>query len=165
MRQAVLFLMAGGLAVASSGAANAQDSHAPAGGVDSRDVMAANRDRDAAYNTLSSRGVKTTDKDRENARSKRGSPVPATAEDIKPGAQVRDVKGVPIGSIAALSSNEIMADPSQPVIDTGQAKIGVPLNAFGKDDKGLLLSITADKFNQLLAQVQAKKPAAEPKSN
>jgi hypothetical protein len=58
-----------------------------------------------------------------------------------------------------------MADPTQPVIDTGQVKIGVPLNAFGKDDKGLLLSITAEKFNQLVAQVHstAQAQAPEPK--
>jgi hypothetical protein len=42
------------------------------------------------------------------------------------------------------------------VIDTGQTKIGVPLNAFGKDSQGLLLSITAEKFNQLVAQAHAK---------
>jgi hypothetical protein len=36
----------------------------------------------------------------------------------------------------------------------------VPLSAFGKDDKGLLLSITAEKFNQLVAQTHANYPAA-----
>ena len=83
---------------------------------------------------------------------KRVSAVPATAADIKAGAQVRDVKGVPIGTIATLGPNEVAADAEQPVIDTGHGKIGVPLSAFGKDDKGLLLSITAQAFNQLVAQ-------------
>ena len=54
-----------------------------------------------------------------------------------------------------------MADPTQPVIDTGQVKVGVPLNAFGKDDQGLLLSITAEKFNELVAQVRAKTQTAQ----
>jgi hypothetical protein len=51
------------------------------------------------------------------------------------------------------------------VIDTGQTKIGVPLIAFGKDDKGLLLSITAEKFNQLVAQAHAGSQAQSTKSN
>lgn len=165
MGKAVLLGIAGGLALASSTIANAQDSHAPAGagGVDSRDVMAANRDRDADYNTLSSRGVKTTDKDRENARLKHASAVPATAADIKGGAQVRDIKGIPIGTIATLTSNEIVADSDQVVIDTGHGKIGVPLAGFGKDDKGLMLSITAEKFNQLMAAANAQASAAPTK--
>jgi len=165
MRKAILLGVAGGVVLAFSAVANAQDSHAPAGagGVNSRDVMAANRDQDASYNTLSARGVKTTDKDRENARSKHASAVPATAADIKGGAQVRDVKGVPIGTIAALGANEITSDSDQIVIDTGHGKIGVPLAAFGKDGKGLLLSITAQKFNELMAQANTQASAAPAK--
>jgi hypothetical protein len=115
---------------------------------------------DSDYNTLAARGVKVTDQSRSDSRRdsphKRASVVPATAADIKAGAQVRDVKGVPVGAIATLAANEVVADPNQAVIDTGGTKIGVPLSAFGKDDKGLLLSITAEKFNQLIAQVHAK---------
>lgn len=170
MRKSVLVGIAGGIFLASAGTANAQsDSHAPAGPapgtVDSRDVMGANRERDAAYNRLAGRGVKISDRDRDEARLRRASPVLATAADLKPGAQVRDVKGVPIGTIATLASNEVVADPSQAVIDTGQVKIGVPLSAFGKDDKGLMLGITADQFNQLVAQARAKAPAPEPQNN
>jgi hypothetical protein len=109
--------------------------------------------------------VKVTDQSRTGSRQKRGSVGPATAADIKAGAQVRDIKGVPVGTIATLASNEVVADATQAVIDTGQTKIGVPLSAFGKDDKGLLLSITAEKFNQLVAQVHAKAPATEPRTN
>ena len=170
MRTAVLLGVVGGLVLVPAVATNAQ---APAGGgapsnagaARPQDIAAQNRQIDSDYNTLAGRGVNVTNKNRDGARPKRGSPIPATAEDIKAGAPVRDVKGVPIGSIASLSSNEIMADPTQPVIDTGQVKIGVPLNAFGKDDKGLLLSITADKFNQLVAQVRAKTPTPEQQSN
>jgi len=167
MRKTILFWITGAAVLGASGAANAQDSHAPAGagGVDSRDVMAANRDRDASYNQLAGRGVKVTNQDRADARRKHASAVPATTADITAGAQVRDVKGVPVGTIAALASNEIVADPNQPVVDTGQVKIAVPLAAFGKDDKGLMLSITAEKFNQLVAQVQAKAPKPEPQTN
>ena len=167
MRKTVVTAIAGGMFLAFAGAANAQtDSHAPAapaaGTVNSRDVMTANRERDAAYNQLAARGVKVTDRDRDDSRQKRASAVLATAADLTPGAQVRDVKGVPIGTIATLGANEVIADSSQAVIDTGEVKIGVPLSAFGKDKKGLMLGITADKFNELVAQTRAKAPPKEP---
>ena len=169
MRKALLFWIAGGAALVPSGAAFAQAGGAPpappAGSVDSREVMAGNRETDAAYNRIAGNGVKVTDKDREHGKAKRVAAVPATAADITAGAQVRDVKGVPVGTIATLAANEVVADPSQTVIDTGHGKIGVPLSAFGKDDKGLLLSITAEKFNQLLAQVTAKALKSEPQAN
>jgi hypothetical protein len=156
MRKAILFCVAGGLALVPAVAANAQ---APGGGgpppnvgaARAQDIAAANRQVDSDYNTLAGRGVEVNNMDRKGA-PKRRPPVPATAADIKAGAQVRDVKGVPIGTIAALGPNEVTADSDQTVIDTGHGKIGVPLSAFGKDDKGLLLSITAQTFNQLVAQ-------------
>ena len=163
MRKALLFCTVGGLMLGASSAANAQAGGGPpsnVGGVRPQDVAAQNRQVDSDYNTLAGRGVAVNNMDRKGA-AKHRSPAPATAEDIKAGAPVRDVKGVAIGTIASLSSNEIMADPTQPVIDTGQAKIGVPLNAFGKDDQGLLLSITAEKFNELVAQVRAKPQTAQ----
>jgi len=170
MRMTIFFSIAGGVALAAASAASAQvmgggAPSAPTGGVRSQDVAATNRQIDSDYNTLAGRGVKVTNQDRVNARPKHASAVPATAADIKAGAQVRDVKGVPVGTIATLAANEVAADPTQTVIDTGQIKIGVPLSAFGKDDKGLMLSITAEKFNQLVAQVHSKAPAPEPRTN
>ena len=154
MRKAILFWIAGGLALVPAVAANAQTT-APTGNVGSgprsQDVAASNRQFDNDYNTLAGRGVAVTNMDRKGA-SKRSVAVPATAADIKAGAKVRDVKGVPIGTIATLAANEVTSESDQPVIDTGHGKIGVPLSAFGKDDKGLLLSITAQTFNQLVAQ-------------
>ena len=167
MRKTILFAIAGGVAVAAASAASAQMAGPPpgaatAGGPRSQDVAATNRQTDNDYNTLAGRGVKVTNQDRVNVKApKRASVGPATAADIKAGAQVRDVKGVPVGTIATLAANEVAADPNQAIIDTGQTKIGVPLSAFGKDDKGLLLSITAEKFNQLVAQVHAKAPESQ----
>lgn len=161
-----------GVALAAASAAGSQPVSgptvsAPTGGVRSQDVAAANHEMDSTYNTLASRGVKVTNMDRANhpsPQAKHGSSVPATVADIKAGAQVRDIKGVPLGTIATLAENETVVDPDQAVIDTGQTRIAVPLNAFGKDDKGLLLSTTAEKFNMLVAQARANK-AAPAKSN
>jgi hypothetical protein len=80
------------------------------------------------------------------------------------GAHIRDVKGVSVGVVATLAANEV-ADPDSVVVDTGQTKIGVPLSAFGKDDKGLMMSITAQNFNQLVAQANTQAPASQSKSN
>lgn len=157
MRKAILFCVAGAIALGASASVNAQTT-APTGNVGSgpraQDVAAGNRQFDNDYNTLAGRGVAVTNMDRKGA-SKRQVAVPATAADIKAGAQVRDVKGVPIGTIATLAANEVTSESDQPVIDTGHGKIGVPLSAFGKDDRGLLLSITAQTFNQLVAQANS----------
>jgi hypothetical protein len=169
MRNIVLFSIAGGVALAAASAADAQMGpqapSAPVGGPRAQDVAAANHQIDSDYNTLAGRGVKVTDQSRVGSgtasRQKHSSAVPATAEDIKAGVQVRDVKGVPVGTIATLAANETASGPEQAVIDTGQIKIGVPLSAFGKDDKGLLLSITAEKFNQLVAQAHANASAPQ----
>jgi hypothetical protein len=171
--------MVGGMTLAIASAASGQGMPAggpPAGvgtnmgdsGPRPQDIAAANRQHDEDYNTLAARGVKVTNEDRANSPrpgATHASVTRATAADIKPGTPVRDVKGVPLGTIAALGPNEVVADPDQGVIDTGQTKIGVPLVAFGKDDKGLLLSITAAQFNQLVAQAHASSQAQSPQSN
>jgi hypothetical protein len=177
MRQSALISIIGGVALALASSASGQTAPSggpPAGTVTNvggprvQDIAASNRQAEDDYNTVAGRGVKVTNQDRVNSprpSGKHGSVGPATAADIKPGAPVRDVKGVPVGTIAALAPNEVVADSNQAVIDTGQTKIGVPLIAFGKDDKGLLLSITAEKFNQLVAQAHASSQAQSTRSN
>ena len=157
MRKAPLYWFAG-LLIFGASSANAQGP-GPGGGpppnvgaARPQDIAAANRQIDSDYNTLAGRGVQVSNMDRKGA--KRRAPVPATAADIKAGAQIRDIKGVAVGVVATLGANEI-SDPDSVVVDTGHGKIGVPLSAFGKDDKGLLLSITAQAFNQLVAQASA----------
>ena len=123
---------------------------APGSG-DSAAIAAGNRDMNAAINERLGSANLITKQDQRKAKPPEA--VPATATDIKAGSALRDVKGVPIGTILSL-------DGDQAVVDTGHTKIGVPLIAFGKDKKGLLLGMTADKFNQLVAAAQAKSPAS-----
>jgi hypothetical protein len=168
MRLMILFSIAAGAAFAGAGAVNAQTS-APTGpvgsGLRSQDVAYSHREFDNDYNVIANRGVEVTNMDRADQKHamKRRSAVPATASDIVAGAKIRDVKGVSVGVVATLTANEV-ADPDQVVIDTGQTKIGVPLSALGKDDKGLLLSITAGNFHQLVAQANTQ-TSAQTKSN
>jgi hypothetical protein len=80
--------------------------------------------------------------------------APATAADVKPGAPLRDVSGAPLGTIDSLSGQSV-------VINTGQSKVGVPLTMVEKDDKGLLLNITAKQFNDAAAKAHARSQAQQ----
>jgi hypothetical protein len=155
MHRATRFLMAAALTAGGASVATAQSAQAPApplpGTGNSATISSSNRENNAEYNRLIGAG---DDKPKKDDRAQaRKAPVPATAADIKAGASLRDIKGVPIGTIASVDAN-------QAIVDTGQTKIGVPLMAFGKDDRGLLLGMTADKFNQLVAQAHAKSQAS-----
>jgi hypothetical protein len=144
-----------GLFFAGTTVAGAQAAGSPGGGLpgtgNSTTISQGNRANNAEYNHLIATGDDKPKKDQ--AEPARQAPVAATAQDIKPGALLRDIKGTQIGKVVSL-------DGAQVIVDTGQTKIGVPLIGFGKDDRGLLLNTTADKFNQLVAQAHAKPQAA-----
>ena len=175
MRLMILFSIAAGAAFAGAGPANAQAESValmPAGAGSPRvqDLAASRRQFDNDYNILASRGVQVNNMDRADRKTSltRASAVPATAADIKAGAQVRDVNGASIGVVTTLANNEVLAandiaDSGSVVLDIGQSKVGVPLNAFGKDDKGLMLSITAQNLKRLVAQANVQ--PSQSKSN
>jgi hypothetical protein len=167
MRNIGLIALASGLALVAASAASAQSAGGPPPGAGSnmggprpQDIAAGNRQSDSDYNTLAGRGVKVTNEDRTNLpKPKRSEPGPATLEDIRPGAVIRDIKGVQIGTI-------VSADAEQAVVDTGgSGKIGVPLIGFGKDSRGLLLDMTAAKFRQMVAQAHASVQDQSTQSN
>ena len=97
-------------------------------------ISQGNQQNNADYNHLIGSGD-TSPKRRMIGQRASGS-SPATAADIKSGASLRDIKGVEIGTIASVDSDRA-------VVDTGKTKIRVPLVAFGKDDRGLLLGMTS----------------------
>jgi hypothetical protein len=153
MRNEIFISMAVGLSLV-AGVVNAQVSSqggAPTPGAgDSTRITSENRETNATYNQR----MGATDLKSSNGqdRPKTNKPVKASLEDIKPGVTLRDVKGVQIGTI-------VSADTNQAIVDTGQTKIGVPLVGFGKDDKGLLINMTADQFNQAIAKAHAASQA------
>jgi len=157
MRNVIVVAIAAGLlAIGGSAAAQVVTGGAPAGPApgsgNSTDITNDNQRITSEINErMGSANLKA--RNGNDIAKKKASAVPATAADIKAGASLRDVKGVKIGTIAS-------TDGQQVVVDTGATKIGVPLVAFGKDDQGLLLSITADKFNQLVAAAHAKAQAS-----
>ena len=80
--------------------------------------------------------------------------APATAADVKAGAPLRDIDGAPAGTIVSGTDQQV-------VVDTGQSKVGVPLTLFQKDDKGLMLSVTAKQFNDAVAKAHARAQAQQ----
>lgn len=157
MRNVMIAAIGAGL-LAIGGTVNAQPvivggsgpAQPPPGSGDSAQAAALNREAQAAYNQRVGSQNLTSKSDH---RKTQPQAVPATTADIKAGAPLRDINGVAIGTIVSL-------DGDQAVVDTGQTKIGVPVIAFGKDNKGLLLGMTADKFNQLVAAAHAKSQAS-----
>ena len=90
-------------------------------------------------------------RERANGRSNSsGGGVPAKPEDIVVGAEVRDPKGVLIGTIESVSM-------AAAVVVTPGGKVEVPLEAFGKNRKGLLLPMSKADFDKAVAE--ANKPA------
>jgi hypothetical protein len=75
-------------------------------------------------------------------------PRPATVADISAGAQLRDINGQPVGKITAVSADGA-------TLDTGKTKVKLPLDAFGVDPSGLMIAITAEKLNEIIAQADA----------
>lgn len=84
-----------------------------------------------------------------------GAVTKASVAVITVGAQVRDRVGHLLGTIDAVDSTDA-------VVDTGKSKVRVSLTAFGKDNSGLLLGVTAARFNEIVAKAYASNAAAAP---
>jgi hypothetical protein len=84
----------------------------------------------------------------ERARQENGPAVPAKAADIVAQAAVNDNAGQPVGTIESV-------DADGAIIVTAAGKVKVPLNAFGKNKKGLLIGMTSKDFEALVAKANA----------
>ena len=73
----------------------------------------------------------------------------ASAEDIKVGAKVNSIYGPAIGVIALVGGGEA-------VVKTAHGAARVPLTAFGKSERGLLLEISAWKLERLAAEASRR---------
>lgn len=89
-------------------------------------------------------------RDRDNA-PKTARAVPAKPADVIVGSEVRDSKGVVIGTIDSVSM-------AAAVVSSTGGKVEVPLEAFGKNSKGLLVGMTKAQFDAAVAA--AVKPAS-----
>lgn len=75
----------------------------------------------------------------------------ATAGDVKAGTAVFDQNGGSVGKIVSATAKEA-------VIDTGTVKASIPLSSFGKNDKGLVISMSKEDID-----AAAKKAAPKEK--
>ncbi|MEG8040000.1 hypothetical protein QP166_11850 [Sphingomonas sp. LR60] len=71
----------------------------------------------------------------------------ATTSDIVVGAKVNSIYGPLIGTITFVTENEA-------IVMTARSQVRVPLSAFGKSQRGLLLEISPWKLDQLSASGQ-----------
>jgi hypothetical protein len=148
-----LNVFCGTILLLSSGSASAFQA-APAGpapGTGNATASAnSNREENSSYNRVIGSGVKNT---AVNDAAKKGkvivkdTPVAATVADIKAGSELRDVEGKPLGSVDSV-------DGDSAVVLAGNRKVRVPLIAFGKDTRGLLLGITVAKFQELASNAR-----------
>ncbi|UZK65557.1 hypothetical protein [Sphingomonas sp. M1-B02] len=81
--------------------------------------------------------------------TKSKNPVPASPEDIIQGSEVRDSKGVPLGTIESVGKEFAVV--------AGEAgKVEVEFDSFAKNYKGLLINLPKAKFDSI---VSGNKPA------
>ncbi len=78
------------------------------------------------------------------AKPSRKGPMPATSADLVAGSQIFDKKGVAVGTVDRVDSDGV-------VVATATGRVKVPLEAFGKDAKGLVFSVTKAEFDQIVA--------------
>lgn len=83
-------------------------------------------------------------------RTKSSRPVPASPDDVVPGEEVRDSKGVVIGSVEKVGMGfAVVASPA--------GRIEVEFASFAKNNKGLLINMPKAKFDAIVAG--SSKPA------
>jgi hypothetical protein len=77
----------------------------------------------------------------------------ATAADVKAGVPVFDQKGGVVGKIESVSAKGA-------VVSTGKARAVIPVSSFGKNDKGLVMSMTKAELEAASAK---SAPKTQPK--
>lgn len=154
MKLMLKLLAVAGAAALATGTACAQDaSPAAPGGAGPGVESAATRN---GGDTMDRDNAAARDAAIANARDHGTAPktaraVPAKPDDVTVGAEVRDSKGVVIGKIDSVSmASAVIAAPG--------GKVEVPLEAFGKNNKGLLVGMTKADFDAAVAA--AVKPAS-----
>jgi hypothetical protein len=150
-----LLIVGAGLLVLGSGTALAQAGPPMPGGTlgpNASAVVNGTREQMQGYNHV----VSNLDHGQPaNGAKSAGAVRKVVASEIIVGAAVRDMNGQAIGKVASVAADGV-------VIDTGSMKVKVPLIAFGRDNNGLLIGITAQKFAELTSKAHAQSAAAAP---
>jgi hypothetical protein len=86
-------------------------------------------------------------KQRPRVATKSTRSVPATPEDITVGSELRDNKGDLVGTIDSVTM-------ASAIVDYGSGKVAIPLEAVGKNNKGLLIGMSKADFLKMAATAQ-----------
>jgi len=118
----------------------------------------ATREQQDGFNRLLHDGVKVNNADQEQDRerlARRKAPVAATAADLTAGAAVRATDGLQVATVERLEADGA-------VLRAGDRLAKLPIEAFGKDDAGLLIAITTAEFQAAIAQTSVPVPQEQP---
>lgn len=81
----------------------------------------------------------------------------ATAADVKAGVEVYDQSGALVGKVDSVGANGA-------VVNTGKARAEIPVASFGKNDKGLVVSITKAEIDDKANAEKWKDEKENPKT-
>ena len=131
-------------ALSFSGAAYAQGTDNPVlvGGPGAPELTGPDDSRERMDNATTE-ATRNANRTRQAPRGNRA--VPATPEDFTVGAEVRDSRGAVIGKVAEVGMGSA-------VIEATGGKVSVPFESFGRNRNGLLISLTKEQFDALVAQ-------------
>ncbi len=85
------------------------------------------------------------------ARANAAYAIPAGPHDIVAGAGVNDYRGKPLGTVEA-----VQADGA--VISNGTGHVLIQFDAFGRNRKGLMLDVSKDEFDRMVAKANEAAP-------
>jgi hypothetical protein len=140
-----------GVAVTALSASGAVAQGAPGTG-NSTQISSGNRDQMSGFNRVASELNARNGQARKPGQPQLAEAVKATAADVVPGKPLRDIGGEVIGTIDSV-------DAEGAIVAASDAKIRVPLIAFGKDSTGLRLAISGAKFRELVAKASERRAA------
>jgi hypothetical protein len=78
-----------------------------------------------------------------------GATRPVTISDVRTGSRVHDTQGGVVGTIESV-------DDTGGVVSSGRARAKLPFSSFGRNDRGLVISLTRA---ELEAEVEARTPS------
>lgn len=77
-----------------------------------------------------------------------GEVVPATSTDLRAGAEVRDLNGGVVGTVESV-------DAAGVVVSTGSVRAQLPAESFGKNDQGLVVTVSRAELEAAASAPQA----------
>lgn len=98
----------------------------------------------AARDALAARDKAIEEAHRRDQIARASRAVPARPEEVTAGSEIRDKKGTLIGTIETVSM-------AAAVVLSPGGRVEVPLEAFGKNSRGLLIGMTKAEFDAAVA--------------